>query len=269
MLENNNTPQRRRFVLAPIIIAIIVIAFQYFSANTYTNPITGKTSKVALSADQESALGLQSFNQVLSQSEVINSGADYDMVVRVVNKLIPQVDEESKKFEWSVSLVRSDEVNAFCLPGGKIVVYTGILPIARNDAGLATVLGHEIAHATGRHGSQRIFQQNLYQTAMTGISTSMSDMDMGERRTLLGLLGAGAQFGILLPFGRDHETEADEMGLYYMMNAGYDPNEAVGFWERMEKTNKKAPPEWMSTHPSNGTRISRLKDLIEKYKKAS
>ena len=118
-------------------------------------------------------------------------------------------------------------MNAFCLPGGKIVVYSGIIPVAQSPAGLATVMGHEMAHATSRHGAQRVFQQNLTQTAMTGLAVSLADMDYKQQRAIMGALGAGAQFGILMPFGRQHETEADEIGLMYMARAGYDPRESL------------------------------------------
>ena len=126
-------------------------------------------------------------------------------------------------------------MNAFCLPGGKIVVYTGIVPVAQNEAALATVMGHEMAHATSRHGAQRVLQQNLAQTAMTGIAVSLSDMDYDKQRAVMGALGAGAQFGILMPFGRKHESEADRDRPMYMARAGYDPQESIRFWERMEQ----------------------------------
>jgi predicted Zn-dependent protease len=154
-------------------------------------------------------------------------------------------------------------VNAFCLPGGKIVVYTGIIPVAKTDAGLATVMGHEMAHATLRHGSERLFKQQATQTVLTGISVSMGDMDYEQRRAIMGALGAGAQYGLLMPFGRDHESEADALGLTYMARAGYDPREAIAFWERMAEASGGAqPPEFMSTHPAHGTRIERLKQLM-------
>jgi predicted Zn-dependent protease len=129
-------------------------------------------------------------------------------------------------------------VNAFCLPGGKIVVYSGIIPGSAITAGLATVMGHEMAHATSRHGAQRVFQQNLTQTAMTGLAVSLADMDYSQQRAIMGALGAGAQFGILMPFGRQHETEADEIGLMYMARAGYDPRESLAFWQRMDRAGR-------------------------------
>jgi predicted Zn-dependent protease len=176
---------RRSWKIYPLIIAAIVIAFQFFNSEKFVNPETGRKTHVALSTDQEKALGLQSYQEVLSQADVINSGPEYDQVVRVARRLAGATGEAGKKFDWEVSVVRSSQANAFCLPGGKIVVYTGILPITKTDAGLAAVMGHEMAHATSRHGSQRVFQSQLAQTAMMGASFSLSDMDPQKRQTLM------------------------------------------------------------------------------------
>ena len=179
----------RRIRLLPIAIAIGAIAWFYFSSPTFINPETGRKSKVGLSESQEQTLGLQSFQQVLSQSQIIQSGMDYDLVVKVARRLIGVVDEGARSFfQWKVALVQSDQQNAFCLPGGEIVVYTGISPVTQNEAGLATVLGHEIAHATSRHGAQRVFQQNALQIALSGVQGSIADLDDGARRQVLGSL---------------------------------------------------------------------------------
>jgi predicted Zn-dependent protease len=224
-----------------------------------------------MSMDQEAALGLQSYKQILDESKVISSGPQYEQVVRVAEQLVSALPQDTDGFEWAVSLIDSLQANAFCLPGGKIAVFTGILPITQSDAGLAAVMAHEIAHATARHGAQRVFQQQAVQTALMGVQGSLADLDYQQQRMLLGLFGAGAQYGVLLPFGRDHEIEADAMGLIYMARAGYDPNEAVAFWQRMEEHSEGQPPEWMSTHPSHGTRIERLRQLmpraLEEYQK--
>jgi predicted Zn-dependent protease len=217
-----------------------------------------------MSAQQESALGLQTYQQVLAQSQAISSGPELDMVKRVASRLAAATGKTGGDFDWKVSLIRDAKQNAFCLPGGKIVVYTGIIPVAQTEPGLATVVGHEMAHATSRHGAQRVLQQNLTQTAMTGIAVSLSDMDYDKQRAVMGALGAGAKFGVLMPFGRKHESEADEIGLTYMARAGYDPRESIRFWERMEKTGGAQPPEFLSTHPSHGTRIAQLEALMPK-----
>ncbi len=256
----------------PILVAGIFFAYQYFSSEKFVNPETGRKSHVGLSTEQESALGLQSYKQVLAQAQAIDSGPESEMVKRVASRLAAATGPAGGSFDWRESLIRDDQVNAFCLPGGKIVVYTGILPVAQGDAGLATVLGHEMAHATSRHGAQRVLQQNLAQTAMTGVAVSLSDMDYNKQRVVMGALGAGAQFGILMPFGRDHESEADHIGLIYMARAGYDPQESIRFWERMERSGGAQPPEFASTHPSHGHRIQQLQawmpEALEEYRKA-
>ena len=258
-------PRRRGLRLLPLVVVGVLLLFQFFSAEKFVNPETGRESRVGLSWDQEEALGVQSYQQVLSESKTITSGPEYEMVTRVAKKLMEQTGSVGRSFDWRVSLVDSDQINAFCLPRGKIVVYTGILPVAQTEAGLAVVMGHEMAHATSRHGAQRVFQQGMADMAIKGVTATMSDMSIDQQRAVMGALGAGAQYGILMPFGRDHESEADEIGLMYMARAGYDPRESIGFWERMaEAGGGKQPPEFMSTHPSHVTRIDQLKALMPK-----
>ena len=256
--------RRKGMVIVPLVLAGIYALFQYFSSEKVVNPETGRKARVALSSQQEEALGLQSYREVLSQSQVISSGPEHDVVVRIAERLARATGEAAKDFRWQVSLVRNPQVNAFCLPGGKIVVFTGILPYTKNEAGLAAVMGHEMAHAIARHGSQRLLRTSVAQTLMMGASISLSDMDYGQRQAVMAALGAGAQYGLLLPFSREHETEADEMGLLYMARAGYDPREAVSFWERMSTAGGEQPPEFASTHPSHGRRIEDLKAFMPK-----
>lgn len=264
--------KRSHLAIFPILIAAAVVLFQYFGAEKTINPETGKKTRVAMSSGQEEQLGLQSYREVLSQSETIDSGLEHDMVVRVAERLARATGDAAKDFNWQVSLIRSEQANAFCLPGGKIAVFSGILPFTKTEAGLAAVMGHEMAHAVARHGSQRLLRSTLTQTLMTGASFSMSDMDPQKRHAVMAALGAGAQFGVLLPFSREHETEADEMGLLYMARAGYDPHEAITFWERMANSGGSQPPEFASTHPSHGRRVEDLKAFMPKamaeYEKA-
>jgi predicted Zn-dependent protease len=254
--------ERRHIKWIPLIIAAIFFAYQYFSSEKFVNPETGRKSHVGLSTKEEAALGLQSYQQIISQSPTVSSGPEWDMVQRVVQRLVKGSGATGQDFDWRVSVVQSGQVNAFCLPGGKIVVYTGILPVANSDAYLATVLGHEMAHATSRHGAQRVFEQNLTQTAMAGLAGSLSDMDYEKQRAVMGALGAGAQYGVLMPFSRNHESEADHIGLLYMARAAYDPRESINFWRRMEESSRSQPPEFLSDHPSHGTRIQQLKDWM-------
>lgn len=238
--------------------------FQRCSSETFKNE-AGRKARVGLSPEQENALGLQSYKDVLRKSRTITSGPEYEMVVRCAKRLAAQTGEAGRKFDWAVSLVQSPQINAFCLPGGKICVYTGILPIAKTETGLAVVMGHEMAHATLRHGSERILQQQAANTLLTGVSWSLGNMDYNQRRAIMGAIGAGAQYGVLNAFSREHESEADSIGLFTMARAGYDPREATAFWERMSSASGgKAPPEFLSTHPAHSTRIERLKKDLPK-----
>jgi predicted Zn-dependent protease len=255
---------RKGLRIVPILIVGLIIGWQYLSSERFENPETGRKSKVGMSVEQEAALGFQTYRQVLAQSRTITSGPQFEMVRDVASRLAAATGKSGEGFEWQVSVIDQNQVNAFCLPGGKIVVYSGIIPVAQSPAGLATVMGHEMAHATSRHGAQRVFQQNLTQTAMTGLAVSLADMDYSQQRAIMGALGAGAQFGILMPFGRQHETEADEIGLMYMARAGYDPRESLAFWQRMDRAGRAGPPEFLSTHPSHGTRIQQLQALMPK-----
>lgn len=256
--------RRRSLTILPLVIAGIFALFQYFGAEKVTNPETGRAMRVGLSTEQEQALGLQSFREILDQSEIVTRGPEREMVERVAGRLAGAVGEAGRGFEWQVTLIRSDQANAFCLPGGKIAVYTGILPYTRDEAGLAAVMGHEMAHAIARHGSQRLLRTSMAQTVMAGAQFSFSDMDYQQRRMVIAALGAGAQFGVLLPFSRMHENEADEMGLMYMARAGYDPAQSIALWERMQSATGAGGPEFMSTHPSHETRIENLRRLLPK-----
>ena len=265
--------ERRHIKWLPLLLAGLFFAYQYFSSEKFVNPETGRKSHVAMSTREEASLGVQSYQQVLAQSESVNSGPELETVKRVASRLATATGKAGADFDWQVSLIRSSQANAFCLPGGKIVVYTGILPITQNEPALATVLGHEMAHATSRHGSQRVLEQNLAQTALTGVAMSLSDMDYDKQRAVMGALGAGTQFGVLMPFSRKHESEADEIGLLYMARAGYDPRDSIRFWQRMENAGGAQPPEFLSSHPSHGTRIQQLEaempKALEEYNKSS
>ena len=265
--------ERRHIKWLPLLLAGLFFAYQYFSSEKFVNPETGRKSHVAMSTREEASLGVQSYQQVLALSESINSGPELEMIKGVASRLATATGQAGADFDWQVSLIRSSQVNAFCLPGGKVVVYTGILPVTQNESALATVLGHEMAHATSRHGSQRVLEQNLAQTALTGVAMSLSDMDYDKQRAVMGALGAGAQFGVLMPFSRKHESEADHIGLHYMARAGYDPRESTRFWQRMENAGGAQPPEFLSDHPSHGTRIQQLEaempKALEEYSKSS
>lgn len=251
----------------PLVIAALVMGWQFLAAPQFTNPETGRRARLGLSGSDERALGAQGFREVTAKARVLSSGPEVEQVMRVSKRLAAVIDDD-QGFEWQVAVLDEPQANAFCLPGGKICVYTGILPLTRTDTGLAVVLGHEMAHATCHHGAERVFQQNMTQTAMMGAQASLGGLDYQQQRMLMGLIGAGAQYGVLLPFSRDHESEADLVGLKYMARAGYDPAEAIGFWTRMaENAQGKSPPEFASTHPLHETRIRQIKAWLPEVMK--
>jgi predicted Zn-dependent protease len=265
--------------LAPILMAAVVGLFLVLKG-CQEGPF-GRHQVVAMNPSQEAQLGAQAFQQVLQQSDVVQGGPAVEAVERVGRRIAkasasPEVTKilrlKPQDFKWQFRVVRSQQVNAFCLPGGKVVVYTGILPVAETEAGLATVLGHEIGHALAHHGAERMAQQQLIQLGETAAATSLGGDDPQRQQMILGMLGAGAQYGIALPFGRRQETEADHIGLILMSAAGYDPREALRFWTRMEKVGGRQPPEFASTHPSHGRRIEDLRrwipDVLPLYEKS-
>jgi predicted Zn-dependent protease len=257
--------------LIPILIGLAAVGFT-MARGCQHGPF-GRMQLVApMNPEQESKLGLQAYQEVLSTAHVLKHGPVVEAVRTVAKRLIKatanpdfqqMIGISIPKFDWELEVVDDRQVNAFCLPGGKIVVYTAILPVAETDAGLATVIGHEISHALAHHGTERMAHQQIVQIGLTSLGASMGDMDPTQRQQLLSVLNAGAKFGIL-SYSRSHESEADHMGLLLMAAAGYDPRETVKFWQRMTEAtgNGQAPPEFMSTHPNHQTRIRDLTNWI-------
>ena len=250
-----------RIRLWPIILFGLYFVYYYFS-NQETVPLTGRTQLVDITRQQEAALGLQSYKQILSQSQVIPRGETVDMVTRIGKRLAKAAADVDPGFNWDFNVIESDQANAFALPGGKVAIYTGILPVTQNEDGLSAVMGHEIAHALASHGAERISHQKLVQFGTMAAGLALGDMDAGTQYMVMGALGVGAKFGILLPFSRDHESEADYMGLIFSARACFDPREAPKLWERMGKISKGAPKEFMSTHPSHETRIRQFQEWM-------
>lgn len=242
----------------------------YWLTNRSEVPFTGRKQLVDISRDQEAQLGLQSYQQILSQERVLPQNAPEAQVVRDVAvrliKAVRMLDPKADPgFEWEVNVVQSNQANAFALPGGKLAIYTGIFPVTANADGLAAVMGHEIAHAIARHGAERMAYQKLVKVGSMAAGVSMSDMDPGQRQMVMQALGAGASFGVLLPFSREHESEADHMGLLFAAAACFDPREAPRLWERMGAASQGGgprPSEFASTHPSHETRIRQLNEWM-------
>ena len=228
-----------------------------------TTPVSNRSTLILIPKAQEISLGKQSYNQILKK-EKESEDAQLNEIVRRVGQRIIAVSH-MPKLDWEIKLIESEQKNAFALPGGKIAIYTGILTVAKNEAGLATVMSHEIAHVIARHGAQRMTQQMLMQGAMIGAGLSMKNRT--QRNLVLTALGVGVLYGLTLPFSRSHESEADQIGLIYMAKAGYNPNEAIKFWQRFSKIkDKKGPPEWASTHPADKTRMRGLKGYLSRAK---
>ena len=216
-------------------------------------------------------MAFQQYDAYLQENKPMKQGSKLELVQRVGNDLKEAVnvfykaqgkERELEDFEWEFNVVDQDVVNAFCMPGGKVVVYTGIMKVAENEDGLAVVMGHEIAHALAHHGNERMSQGLLAQTGLTTLDLAMREKPAATRNLLLAAAGVGTQVGIMLPFSRTHESEADEIGLYLMAMAGYDPTEAAPFWQRMAGSGGSRQAEFLSTHPDPTKRSERLQSLI-------
>ena len=252
-----------------LLVGLCVFAlFLYCRAEEQTVPVTGRTQKVAMSEKDQAKLGADAYAQVLNQSasEIVSSGPEADMVKRVGERIAAVADDPG--YDWQFTLLEDPQVNAWCLPGGKVAVYSGILAVTRDENGLAVVMAHEIAHAIAQHGAERMLQEQLTQVGLTAVSATLGGLSPQAQGAVLALFGAGAQFGVLLPFSRDMESEADHIGLIYMARAGYDPQAAVALWQRMsEQRTDPQVPEYASTHPSDATRIKDLQKWMPEAQK--
>lgn len=224
-----------------------------------TTPVTGRRSLVLIPFEKEVALGEEAYREILKK-EKISQDPQLTEIVERVGRQLAAVSPMSN-LEWEFTLIESEKKNAFVLPGGKVVIYTGILPVCANEAGLAAVMGHEIAHAIARHGAQRMSQSLLITGLLAITSTSISDKK--NKDAIMGALGVGTMVGLTLPFSRSNESEADEIGLILMAKAGYDPREAERFWSRFNKMKQgSSPPEILSTHPTDARRLEDIRRLL-------
>ncbi|WP_409433328.1 M48 family metallopeptidase [Litorimonas sp. RW-G-Af-16] len=252
-----------------IMILFAIGAAVYYFANQETVPITGRKQLRTMDANAEMQLGLQSYQQILADSQVLQRGPVVDAVNEIGVRLARQaegmmVEEtgEETGFDWAFNVIESEQANAFALPGGYTAVYTGLIPIAENEDGLAVIMGHEIGHALAHHGAERMAQQNMQRIVGAGVAMGAGGMDAGAQRAVMGVFGGISQYGFALPFSRKHESEADEIGLYLVARACYDPREAPRLWERMGAQAGATPPEFQSTHPSPDTRIQDFQRLM-------
>ena len=244
-------------------------------AGCATNPYTNRSQFLLIPESQEVHMGNQAYAQAINDPKVAISKnpAEVEPVTRVAERIIAAAKqskyaERAKSFQWEVTVIKNDKTkNAWALPGGKIAVYTGIFPEAKNENGLAAIMGHEVVHALARHGAERVSQHTA---ANLGMQIAAAALDMKPIAQTLAMQALG--IGVLLPFSRGHESEADYIGLLLAADAGYDPREAVLLWERMAESSKGGPPEFLSTHPAHDTRIQDLRkwmpEAMARYERA-
>ena len=241
-----------------------------------TNPFTGKKSLNFVSNSELFPSSFQQYGTFLKENKVIVGTTDSKRVENVGMKIKAAAERWLKAngqaqylngYQWEYKLIENKEINAWCMPGGKIVVYSGILPVTKDDAGLATVMGHEVSHALANHGAQRMSATQLQQIGAVGVAVATGNKSTEQQQMWQQYYGIGSEVGVMLPFSRNHESEADKIGLTLMAIAGYNPELAIAFWERMSASSSgNKPPEFLSTHPADATRIANLKRLIPEAK---
>lgn len=253
----------------PVIVSSIVVAAIVVACATV--PITGRKQLNLVSDSEMMSMSFSQYDQFLKENKLSTNKEQLAMVKRVGARISKAVEKymadngfssHIQGFEWEFNLVEDETPNAWCMPGGKVVFYTGILPFTKDEAGMAVVMGHEIAHAVAKHGNERMSHQMGVQLGGTALAVAIDEKPAETKQIYMAAFGLGSQYGFMLPFSRTHETEADKMGLIFMAMAGYNPNAAVPFWERMAAMGGQKPPEWMSTHPADETRIKDLQSYM-------
>lgn len=239
-----------------------------------TVPMTGRQQLNLVSNSSMLSMSFQQYEEFIKTNDLSTNQQQTQMVQRVGKNIQEAVEHyfadenlsgELHDYAWEFNLIENSEPNAWCMPGGKVVVYTGILPVTQNESGLAVVMGHEIAHAIAKHGNERMSQQLAAQMGGLALSVALAEKPEETQQLWMMAYGVGAQYGAILPYSRLHESEADQLGLIFMAMAGYDPHHAVAFWERMASLNKgNEGPEFLSTHPSDANRISKIESQIPK-----
>jgi predicted Zn-dependent protease len=242
-------------------ITLVLLSLFVIIGCTHKTPYTNRSQMIFMSPKEELALGEKSYKEALSESKVITGTKDANRI-KIIGSKIAKVANRSD-FNWEFNLVENKALNAFCLPGGKVVVYTGILSVAKNDDQLATVISHEIAHALARHGAERM-SSSMVQKGIQVLGNVVLAVGAPEYQNVFNqTYGIGTQVGVMLPYGRMQESEADEIGIYLMAKAGYNLNEALRFWENMS-AGEKDTNDFLSTHPSSSTRIKDIQKVIVK-----
>lgn len=262
MESSKNAGTRPLVTICAIVICLGTATFLMI-AGCQNVPMTGRSQLVITSETKENEMGLTAYQEVL-KTEKVTQNEKWAEVVRRVGDRIAKVANRPD-FKWEFNVIESDTQNAFCLPGGKVAVYTGILPVCESEAGLAVVMSHEVAHAIARHGGERMTYQTAQNLGKSAVGYVMQKQEEQQQKIVLTAYGAASDYGVILPYSRKHELEADEIGIMLMAKAGYDPSAAPGFWERFASSKKgEAPMEFMSTHPSDAHRASALRELLPK-----
>jgi predicted Zn-dependent protease len=245
----------RRFALSVLLVLLVAIPL-----GCETVPYTGRRQIQLVSPNEEAQMGVQSFKEIVGKATLSNDAQVNALVQRVGSRIAAVTD---LGYQWEFRVIQDDkQANAFALPGGKVAVYTGMLSVTRDEAGLAAVLGHEIAHVLARHGGERLSQQMGVQT-VTQVLAGMASSNPATVQLVSAALGAGASVGVLLPWGRAQESEADHLGLILMAKAGYDPRASLEIWKRMAEAAKgQRPAEFLSTHPAEATRIQQIEGWL-------
>jgi len=225
-----------------------------------TAPVTGRHQLVMIPESQEIQQGATAFQEISGKEGEVSDSPVAAMVKRVGERIAAVAKRDD--YQWEFRLLKGETQNAFCLPGGKVAVYEGILPICQSEAGLAVVMSHEVAHALARHGGERMSQNLAVDSMRQAVAFATSKQTQLKQQIFMQAYGLGTQYGVLLPYSRQHELEADHIGLMLMAEAGYDPNEAPKFWERFAQSSNGQSMEFLSTHPSDGRRQQRLIDLL-------
>ncbi len=257
----------------------VLIVLAFLLVNCATVPVTGRKQLLIMPESEMVQMSLTSYNDFLSENKLSTNARDVARVKEVGQRIAKAVEaylqsqgmeELVAGYQWEFNLAQSNEVNAWCMPGGKVVVYEGIMALCPQDDDLAVVMGHEIAHAVARHGNERMSQQMVVEAGSAAAAMALRNKPEVTRNLLGSAIGLGANYGVMLPFSRKHELEADRMGLIFMTIAGYDPEEAIPFWSRMSAVGGEKPAEFMSTHPSDEHRIEQIRTLLPevmKYKR--
>lgn len=243
-------------------LVLVLTTFLFLLISCQTAPITGRSQLILVSPQEASQMGNAAFQEVVKEEGVSNNPQYNSQLTRVSSRIVSVAN--TPKYNWEYRVIKGDNVvNAFALPGGKIGVYTGMFRVAKTDATLATVIGHEVAHVAANHGAERASAGILANLGAAGLQAALGSQNPAVMSAIMNAYGVGVNVGGILPFSRTQEAEADRIGLIYMAKAGYDPREAIAFWEKMDReSGAAAPPEFLSTHPSYGTRINNLKQWL-------